>query len=165
MFFTEDSEPLTFGIIFAKTTTVPAESRNQVRGVRKKANLGVRAVMNTVTSTFQWEREGETLILTPQADLHELDYQEIEAEEQEILAFLDSTPVRNVVVDFRKTDFFGSSALGFFLKLWRKVRESGGHMAFCNVSDHEQELFRLTRLDRLWPVWPTCEEAMAAVRR
>jgi anti-sigma B factor antagonist len=121
--------------------------------------------MNTVTSTFQWEREGESLILTPQADLHELDYQEIEAEEQEILAFLDSTPVRNVVVDFRKTDFFGSSALGFFLKLWRKVRESGGHMAFCNVSDHEQELFRLTRLDRLWPVWPTCEEAMAAVRR
>jgi hypothetical protein len=38
-------------------------------------------------------------------------------------------------------------------------------MAFCKASEHERELFRLTWLDRLWPVFSSRDEALAAVRR
>jgi anti-anti-sigma factor len=120
--------------------------------------------MSTATSIFQCELESDTLILTPQADLHELDYVQIEAEAAEILAFLDDPAVRHVVVDFHKTQYFGSTALGFFLKLRKKIRDRDGQLAFCNVSDLEGELFRFTKLDHLWPICRSRREALAAVQ-
>ncbi len=37
-------------------------------------------------------------------------------------------------------------------------------MAFCNVSSHEQEVLRLTRLDTLWPICSTREQALDRLR-
>src|SRR5262249_49364699 len=105
-----------------------------------------------------------TLVLTPQTDLRELDYQQIAEEGGEVLALLEGMHAKNVVVDFHKTDYFGSSALKFFLELRHRVQEREGRMAFCNVSAHQRELFRLTLLDRLWPVLSSRDEALAAVR-
>jgi hypothetical protein len=53
--------------------------------------------------------------------------------------------------------------MGFFARLWRRVCERGGRMAFCNVSDHEREIMRVTRLDGLWPICPSRQEAIKAV--
>jgi hypothetical protein len=37
-------------------------------------------------------------------------------------------------------------------------------MAFCRVSEHEREILQATRLDGLWPVCLSREEALHAVR-
>jgi anti-anti-sigma factor len=70
-----------------------------------------------------------------------------------------------VVLDFRKTDYYGSTALGFFVKLWKRVRDRDGRMAFCGVSDHEREILRVTHLDGMWPICSSREEAVQAVER
>ncbi len=62
------------------------------------------------------------------------------------------------------TDYYGSTALGFFLKLWKRIRSVDGKMAFCNVSPYEQEVLRLTRLDTLWPICGTREDALQCLR-
>jgi hypothetical protein len=36
-------------------------------------------------------------------------------------------------------------------------------MAFCNVSDHEREILKVTKLDSLWTICGSREEAMQAV--
>jgi anti-anti-sigma factor len=110
------------------------------------------------------ERDGETLIVTPVTDLRELDYEQIEQEAAEVLNLLASGAIRNVILDFRRTDYYGSTALGFVLKLWKRVRSRNGRMAFCNVSDHEREILQVTALDGLWPVCSTREEARKAIR-
>jgi hypothetical protein len=63
-----------------------------------------------------------------------------------------------------KTGSYGSTALGFFVKRWKRGTGQNGRMAFCNVSDAEKEVLGITRLDRLWPVCPSRAEALEAVK-
>jgi len=62
-----------------------------------------------------------------------------------------------------KADYYGSTALGFFLKLRQRVRRWNGRMALCNVSDHEKEILQITKLDHLWPISSSRIEALEAV--
>src|SRR5262245_58071308 len=121
------------------------------------------AVMNTTPPLLSLERMGDTLVLTPQQDLCELDYGEIEQEAREALQVLRDDTVKHVVIDLHKTDYYGSTALGFFLKLWKRVRTRDGRLAFCNVSSHEREILRLTRLDHVWTICATRAEALTVV--
>jgi anti-anti-sigma factor len=113
---------------------------------------------------FEVEREGDTIVVVPAVDLREFDYQRIEDGARRIFQLLNSTDIKNVVMDFYKTDYYGSTALGFFLRLWKRVRHEGGWMAFCNVSAHEKDILQVTQLDRLWPICPSRAEALEAVK-
>jgi anti-anti-sigma factor len=120
--------------------------------------------MTTITATFDVEREGRTLIVTPRTDLRELDYQTIEVGATEILSLLGNGTIKNVVLDFHNTDYYGSTALGFFVKLWKRVRDRHGRMAFCGLSAHEREILQATNLDGLWPLCSSRLEAIQAVQ-
>ena len=122
------------------------------------------ATLLVAEGIFETERQENTLIIVPAVDLRELDYQRIEAGARDILFLLNATSIKNVVMDFHKTDYYGSTALGFFLKLWKRVRSQKGRMAFCNVSDHEKEILQIMHLDRLWPICLSRFEALEVVR-
>src|SRR4249920_2005954 len=98
----------------------------------------------TAGEIFGIEQQDETIIVVPALDLRELDYQWIEESARKIFDLLNGTGIKNVVLDFHKTDYYGSTALGFLLKLWKRVRQRNGRMAFCNVSDHEKEILQTT---------------------
>ena len=113
---------------------------------------------------FSMEEDGETLILAPVANLSELELSFFDGEIRAVIDHLDSSGHRNIILDFAGTDYYGSTALGFFLKLWKRVRSLDGKMAFCNVSPHEREVLRLMCLDTLWPICDTRKEATEALR-
>ena len=116
------------------------------------------------TALFEIECQGDIVIVTPSKDLGEFDYEQSVAESREALELLDQTKnKKNVVIDFSKTDYFGSTALGVFLKLWKRVRQRDGHMAFCGLSEHEREILAVTKLDRLWSICDSKESALKAV--
>src|SRR6516165_502659 len=119
--------------------------------------------MVSMTNLFAVDREGDTLIVTPNSDLSELDYQRIESGANGVLAILSDPSVKNVIVDFYRTDYVGSTALGFLVRLWKRVTERKGRMALCNVSRHEREILEITKLNSLWPVADSRAEAMRMV--
>jgi anti-anti-sigma factor len=112
---------------------------------------------------FDVAREGTTLVLTPQADLRELDPDALEEEGQELLALAGSRAVRHVVVDLGRTNEFGAAALGLFTGLWRAVGARDGRLAFCNASAQQWDLLTRTGLVDLWHVYPSLEDAVEAV--
>jgi anti-anti-sigma factor len=112
---------------------------------------------------FEIERDERTIIVTPLADLRELDYEQIEAGATEVLTLLNQPPVKNVIIDFHRTDSYGTTALGFFVKVWKRVKSGHGNMAFCNVSDHEMEILKITKLDNVWPICSSREEALRVI--
>jgi anti-anti-sigma factor len=114
---------------------------------------------------FEIEQEDDTIIVVPAMDLRELDYQRIEDGATTILELLNGANVKNVVLDFHKTDYFGSTALGIFMKLWKRVSGKHGRMALCNISDNEKEILQIMKLDHFWPICPSRIEALAAVRQ
>jgi anti-anti-sigma factor len=116
-------------------------------------------------AVFAVDKDGDTIIAVPVVDLRELDYRLIEEGASQILDLLNGTGMKNVVLDFHKTDYFGSTALAFFTKLWKRVRGQNGRMAFCNVSIHEKEVLKVTGLDHLWPICPSRAQALETVRK
>lgn len=120
--------------------------------------------MSDAPGIFDIEQLDDEIIVTPKADLREFEFQQIELAAGDVLKLLNSDRARNVIMDFHKTDYYGSTALAFFVSVWKKVRSHGGHMAFCGVSQHEKQILALTRLDTLWSVCDTREQALAAVR-
>ena len=109
------------------------------------------------------EQIGDTVVITPRKDLNELAFEQIELEAKHALELLDGTQTKNVVLDFCYTDYFGSTALSFFVKLHKQVRELQGAMAFCNLSDHGREILNITKLDTLWPNCDSREEAILSI--
>ena len=59
---------------------------------------------------FDIEQEVDTIIVTAQGDLRELDCEQIEQESQTIVALVDGPSMRNIVIDLRQTDYCGSTA-------------------------------------------------------
>jgi anti-anti-sigma factor len=119
--------------------------------------------MSVLGGIFDVEQSQETLIITPLKNLYELDYQEIQLGGRELLELLSTAPVKNVIMDFHKTEGFGSTALGFFVRLWKKVRQRNGSMAFCNLSDNEKEILQITKLDGLWNISSDLDQARKSI--
>ena len=114
---------------------------------------------------FEIETLNHTIIVVPTVNLNEFEFERIEAGAEAILSLLENAPAKNVVVDFHKIDYLGSTALSFFVKLWKRISKQNGLMALCNVSENEKEILKTTKLDNLWPVCGSREEAMRVVKK
>lgn len=114
---------------------------------------------------LQTETLDDTLIVEVTGDLGALTFQRIQSDAEAIVrGFEANYETRHVVLDFSRCEYFGSPGISFFMRLWTQVRSRGGSMVVCNVSDLERELLGLTRLNELWPVCDSREEALEAVR-
>ena len=69
-----------------------------------------------------------------------------------------------VLVDFDNVEYFDSMLLDTLCRLWRHLRERKATMALCNLRDVSEEIIRKCRLDSLWPVYPSRESAIEALR-
>jgi anti-anti-sigma factor len=114
---------------------------------------------------FEVEQQDETLLIIPTTNLGDLVFQEIEAGASDLLDRMKDSSARNAILDFRRTDYFGSSALGFLLKLLKAIQDRSGRLALCNLSEHEQEILRVTKLDGLCAICASREEALQFVGR
>ena len=112
-------------------------------------------------AVFEIEREGETIIVTPTGNLREFEF--VEANVNDVIEVLSDLSIKNLVIDFQRTDYFGSSALALFVKLWKMMTGRNGGMVFCNLSKHEHEILQVTKLDTLWTICESRAEAMKVV--
>ena len=108
--------------------------------------------MRTSAGNFDVVREGDTTIVTPVDNLGELDFEAIESGAREVLALVNSTQDRDVIVDFHRTDYFSSTALGLLVKLQNSIKGRGGRLVLCNVSAHERDILTAVRLAVEWPL-------------
>jgi anti-anti-sigma factor len=114
---------------------------------------------------FEVESRGDTVIVSPVADLGESDEQRIAMWAAATLELLQGVAAGNFVVNCHGTDSIGFAAMRFFVRLGKLSRNRGGRMAFCNVSGRARHLLRMTQLDRLWSIYSTREEAVEGVER
>ena len=121
--------------------------------------------MGTVESIFQTEAAGDALILVPQSNLSELELLGFDDTARQVMELFHQRKAHHVILDFSKTTYYGSTALNFFVQLWKSVRDANGKMVFCHLSEHEMDVLKQTRLDTLWAICATREEALAALER
>ena len=68
---------------------------------------------------------------------------------------------RRFVLDFSGTGYIDSSGLGALVSLARKVREEGGDLRLSGLNEDLRSLFELTKLDTLFAISETPDQALA----
>jgi anti-sigma B factor antagonist len=69
---------------------------------------------------------------------------------------------RVLVVDMDKVGFIDSSGLGVLVGALRRVREAGGDLRVVCVRENVVKIFRITGLDRVFPMFASVDEARGA---
>jgi anti-anti-sigma factor len=106
--------------------------------------------MDEASHIFDVSVEGRTVVVTPKTCLTEFDFAQIELEGKRVVQWIERQDLTNVLLDLKHSDYFGSSAVGFFMKLWKWARTKQGKMSVTNCSPHALELIRLIQADKLW---------------
>jgi anti-sigma B factor antagonist len=68
---------------------------------------------------------------------------------------------RKFLIDCSQTGYIDSSGLGVLVSLAKRVRELGGELRIAGLNEDLRSLFQLTKLDSLFHIAPTAEEALA----
>lgn len=76
---------------------------------------------------------------------------------------LENAPVR-MVLCFGKVKHLSSSALGTLIRLNKRIDESGGTLKLCDIKPSLQEIFVITKLNRLFDIHENKEMALGSLR-
>ncbi len=69
---------------------------------------------------------------------------------------------RKFLIDFSRTGYIDSSGLGALVSISKKIREQGGDLRLSGLNEDLRSLFELTKLDTLFAIADTPEQALAA---
>ena len=119
---------------------------------------------NSSDDLLPTECRDDVLVMTPSGNLGEFVVGELESETQNVLNTFETSGCNHLVIDFCNTDYFGSSALGMFVRIWKKVQQRKGTMALCNLTAHEVEVLKVTRLNEFWQIRESLPEALALTK-
>jgi len=90
--------------------------------------------------------------------LEELSIQEIGEELQQVV---ESEPSIKLLLNFKNVDHLSSAALGMLITLNKKVKEQNGTLKLSDINRQIFEVFKITRLNRVFEIHETAEEALA----
>ena len=69
---------------------------------------------------------------------------------------------RKFLIDFTKTGYIDSSGLGVLVSLSKKIRDEGGDLRLAGLNEDLKTLFELTKLDTLFAITDSAEQALTA---
>jgi anti-sigma B factor antagonist len=90
-----------------------------------------------------------------------LEETEIQALEHSIVPLIEQAKVPNIVLDFSKVKFLSSAMLGLLIRLSKKIYQRQGQLRLCGINSKIFEIFKITRLDRVFDI---CEDSESAVQ-
>jgi anti-anti-sigma factor len=117
-----------------------------------------------IQTVFQYERDGNTLVVSPRRDCLDVQESDLRFEIEELHKLLDDPGVKNLVVDTGTAPHFGSLIIGAIMALCKKVHDGGGRAAFCNASPGMLDAMQIMKIDSVMPYFPTRAEALASLK-
>lgn len=85
---------------------------------------------------------------------------DVAAELFTLIVELSADGGKHFVLDLQNATYLDSAGLGVLVRLLQQLAENGGRIALANVNPYVASLFRITRLDRAFPI---CRDTMAAI--
>ncbi len=91
-----------------------------------------------------------------------LDAASIQELGDELFNLVDKDGVKALLLDFGNVEFLSSAALNKLIILDKKVKMKGGQLRLCNLKPEIQEVFVITRLNQLFEIKDTVDDAISA---
>ena len=78
----------------------------------------------------------------------------------QLFGMIDTDGRRKIVLDFTNVEYLSSAALGKLITLEKKVKAAKGKLRLCNIRPDIYEVFVITRLNKLFDIRDTQEQAL-----
>ena len=78
----------------------------------------------------------------------------------QLFGLVDEDHRQKIVLDFSNVEYLSSAALGKLITMDKKVRSIGGKLRLCHIRADILEVFKITRLDKLFVIKENQEKAL-----
>ena len=96
--------------------------------------------------------ENATIIsFTDEKILEEKDINQLR---KSLMSVVNQQKKMNLVLDFSNVKFLSSAVLGLLIRISKKVYENDGQLRLCNISSNILEVFKITRLTKIFDIYP-----------
>lgn len=65
----------------------------------------------------------------------------------------------NVILDFAEVQFMASAGIGMILTLVHQAKAQKGKMIVCNLNSDIRDVLKMTKVDKLFTIAPTLQDA------
>ena len=105
------------------------------------------------------EQQGNVLVITPLFTYATFAEPSVANELMEVQEQVDSPTTEQVIIDLGEIPYFGSTVLEWMAQLWKRVKSKGGRLAVVRPSEIGREVLAAARLERLWGIFETRDQA------
>ena len=109
--------------------------------------------------SVEYDEKAVIVTFTDEKILEERDIAELQDSLNGIIEQADRI---NLVLDFSTVKFLSSAVLGLLIRVSKKVYEREGQLRLCNISPRIYEIFKITRLTKIFDIYPDRDAAIAS---
>jgi len=104
------------------------------------------------------EYAGNATIVTFTDDkiLEETDIQSLQ---DSIMSIVEQAENINLILDFSNVRFLSSAVLGLLIRVSKRTYEHDGQLRLCNINPKIYEIFKITRLNKVFDIYRDIEGA------
>jgi anti-sigma B factor antagonist len=107
--------------------------------------------------------QGVEVLVVRAADIYQAEV--IEDLRRELRRAVEASQATRFVLDLSNVKFLSSSALGIILSVQRRVVQRKGELMLAGIREGVLELFGITKLDTVFPIYKDAASAVEAFRR
>lgn len=94
-----------------------------------------------------------------------LDETQLQGLEGSFMPLIEQNSKIQLVIDFSNVKFLTSSVLGLLIRISKKVYEAEGKLRLCSITPQILEIFKITRLDKIFEIFPDADEALVGLKK
>ena len=110
-----------------------------------KPRISVEYAENATVVTFIDEK------ILEESDIHAL--------QESVMSVIEEAEQLNLILDFCNVQFLSSAVLGLLMRISKKVYEQEGQLRLCNISPRIYEIFKITRLNKIFDIYENVKSA------
>ena len=106
---------------------------------------------------------GEEATIVTFTDEKILEEKDIQALQESVMSVIEQSERINLILDFCNVRFLSSAVLGLLIRISKKVYERDGRLSLCNISPKIYEIFKITRLTKIFDIYQDVESAVESL--
>ncbi|WP_200980189.1 STAS domain-containing protein [Echinicola sp. 20G] len=111
--------------------------------------------------SYNSQREGDSLVLSIKGDLIG---DEAGPRLVEIISDALEKKIKNCIIDLQEVRYISSSGIGVLITMLTKMRNAGGDVYLASPSEHVKKLLIITKLNNIFTVYESLDEAKEKVK-
>lgn len=92
-----------------------------------------------------------------------LDEMNVQQLGDELRDLVEKEYITKIVINFERVKFLSSAVLGKLISLHKRVMIEKGRLGLCSINKDVRLVFKITRLDKLIPIFETEDAAVSSI--